>query len=91
MPEVFYVLALAALPAAGNLVGGLTAEAVPVSERTLSLALHAAAGIVLAVVGVELMPRVLSVEPAWLVILALMAGDGCETLRKVGGDLPEGQ
>lgn len=74
MPEVFYVLALAALPAAGNLVGGLTAEAVPVSERTLSLALHAAAGIVLAVVGVELMPRVLSVEPAWLVILALMAG-----------------
>jgi len=55
-------------------VGGLTAEAVPVSERTLGLALHAAARIVLAVVGVELMPRVLSVEPAWLVILALMAG-----------------
>lgn len=34
------VLALAALPALGNLAGGLLAEVVPLSERGLSLALH---------------------------------------------------
>jgi ZIP family zinc transporter len=39
------------LPAVGNVAGGLLAEMVPVSERVLSLALHLAAGIVLAVVG----------------------------------------
>jgi len=76
MPEVLIVLTLAALPAVGNFAGGLVAEMLPVSERTLSLALHAAAGIVLAVVGMELMPRALSIEPAWLVVLALLAGGG---------------
>jgi ZIP family zinc transporter len=50
------VLALAALPALGNLAGGLLAEVVEVSPRTLSLALHAAPGIALAVVGVKLLP-----------------------------------
>lgn len=41
----------------GKFGGGLLAEVVPVSRRLLSLALHAAAGIVLAVVGLELLPR----------------------------------
>ena len=50
------VLALAALPAAGNFLGGLAAEMVDVSERALSLALHLAAGIVMAVVGLERLP-----------------------------------
>lgn len=45
------VLALAALPAAGNFLGGRAAEAFAVSERALCLSLHLAAGIVLAVVG----------------------------------------
>ncbi len=70
------VLALAALPALGNLAGGLLAEVVEVSPRTLSLALHAAAGIVLAVVGVELLPEALTAERPWIVILAFVAGGG---------------
>lgn len=70
------VLLLACLPAAGNLVGGVLSEAVRVSYRTLSLALHAAAGILFAVVGVELMPEALTAEPAWLIILAFVAGGG---------------
>ena len=76
MAEYGIVLTLAALPAAGNLVGGLLAEAVPVSERALSLALHLAAGIVLAVVGIELMPQALEASPAWVPILAFVAGGG---------------
>jgi ZIP family zinc transporter len=48
-----YLVALgfALLPALGNLGGGLLAELVPVGEELLSYALHAATGVVLAVVG----------------------------------------
>lgn len=74
MNDFLTVLALAALPAAGNFAGGLLAEFVPVSNRLLSLALHAAAGIVLGVVGIELMEQVLQAEPAWIAILAFVAG-----------------
>ncbi len=56
MSGYLLVLGLAALPAAGNFAGGVLAEVFRVSERALSLALHLAAGIVLAVVGLELMP-----------------------------------
>lgn len=48
MREFLIALLLAAMPAAGNFAGGLLAEWVRVSERMLSLALHAAAGIVVA-------------------------------------------
>ncbi|GEO96386.1 ZIP family metal transporter [Kocuria turfanensis] len=68
------VLVLAALPAAGNFLGGLAAELVDVSERTLSLSLHLAAGIVMAVVGLELMPEALEASAPWVPILAFVAG-----------------
>ena len=68
------VLALAALPAAGNFFGGLVAEAIEVSERALSLALHLAAGIVLGVVGLELMPEAMTASPPWVPIAAFVAG-----------------
>ena len=68
------VLALAALPAAGNFLGGVAAEVFRVSERVLSLALHLAAGIVLAVVGLELMPEALKADPPWVRIAAFVAG-----------------
>jgi ZIP family zinc transporter len=74
MDGYLLVLALIALPILGNYVGGALAEVLPVSRRTLSLALHAAAGIVLAVVGLELMPEALEADPAWVPILAFTAG-----------------
>jgi zinc transporter, ZIP family len=74
MSEFLNVLALTALPALGNFVGGLVAEVFPASPRTLSLALHAAAGVLLAVVGVELMPQALGAEAPWVVILAFVLG-----------------
>jgi ZIP family zinc transporter len=64
MDEYLQVLAFAALPAIGNFAGGLLSEAFRVSQKTLSLALHIAAGIVLAVVGIELMPKALEAGPA---------------------------
>lgn len=74
MQEFLLVLAFAALPAAGNLLGGLAAEFFHVSDKTLSKALHLAAGIVLAVVGLELMPEALTGNPAWVPIAAFAAG-----------------
>jgi ZIP family zinc transporter len=68
------VLGLAALPAAGNFAGGVLAEIFRSSERTLSLALHLAAGIVLAVVGLELMPEALGADLPWVPLLAFVGG-----------------
>ena len=74
MDGYLLVLALIALPIVGNWLGGGLAELLPVSERTLSLALHAAAGIVIAVVGLELMPEALEASPAWVPIVAFTLG-----------------
>lgn len=74
MNEFLTVILLAMLPAAANFGGGLLAEVLPQSDRVLSLALHAAAGIVLGVVGIELMEQVLGVEQPWIPILAIVAG-----------------
>lgn len=69
-----FALVLAALPAAGNFAGGLAGDLVKVSERTLSLALHLAAGIVLAVVGLELVPQGLASSAPWVPIVAFATG-----------------
>lgn len=76
MPSFLTVVGLAALPAVGNLIGAALAEAFDVSERALSLALHTAAGVVLGVVGLELMPAALDGTPSWVPILAFVAGGG---------------
>ncbi len=54
------MLLFAALPTLGNFAGGALGEFVPVSRLMLNLALYAAAGVVVAVVAVELMPRAAS-------------------------------
>ena len=76
MSDFLTVLLLAGLPAAANFGGGLLAEVVPESDFVLSLALHSAAGIVIGVVGIELMEQVLGVERPWIPVLALIAGGG---------------
>jgi len=59
MDSIWLVLGLALLPALGNFSGGLAAEASRTTGRRLNYALHGAAGLVIAVVAVEIMPRVL--------------------------------
>ncbi|MDP9374275.1 MAG: ZIP family metal transporter [Chloroflexota bacterium] len=95
MDGYFAVLLFAALPALGNLAGGVLAEFVRPSPRLVSLALHAAAGIVLAVVAVELMPQALEADPPWLIVLSFVLGGaffvavdkGIELVRaRLGGE-----
>lgn len=78
------VLGLAALPALSNFIGGLLAEVLPVSQRTLGLALHVVIGVLLAVLSLELMPRAIAVQPVWVPILAFIAGGGFFILTHQG-------
>jgi len=73
---ILLVLGLALLPAFGNFAGGLLAEWIGPSRKVVSLALHAAAGIILAVISVEVMPRALAGASAWLLALAFLGGGG---------------
>lgn len=72
--DFLLVLLYAALPALGNMAGGLMAERMHVSPARLSLALHAAAGVVIAIVAVEIMPEALKVASPWLVLGAFVLG-----------------
>ena len=74
MRQFLIALTFAALPALGNFLGGLLAEITRLSDKALSAALHVAAGIILAVVGIELVGRGLAAAPAWAIALALMGG-----------------
>lgn len=76
MDDYLLALAFAALPALGNFAGGLVAEVFDISDRVLSLALHAALGILIAVIGLDLMPEALAVDQPWLPVLAFIAGGG---------------
>lgn len=76
MNELPAVIGLAFLPALGNFSGGLLAEVRPPSGARLNRALHAAAGIVLAIVAVELMPRSLQAASGWLVGALFGLGGG---------------
>jgi len=74
--DLLTVVALALLPASGNFGGGLVAEWVRPSRRVLNPALHGAAGVILAVISVEVMPQAIRGAPAWALALAFMAGGG---------------
>ena len=74
MSDYLYALAMALLPAFGNFAGGVVAEIIPTTRRMLSRALHVAAGIIVAVVAVELLPEALAGAAPWLVVLGFCAG-----------------
>nr|WP_299241223.1 peptidoglycan-binding protein [uncultured Halomonas sp.] len=74
MDSIWLVLGLALLPALGNFCGGLAAEASRTTGRRLNYALHGAAGLVIAVVAVEIMPRVLEGLSTWLIAFAFALG-----------------
>lgn len=77
-------LALSAMPAIGSYIGGLFSEIIPPSKGNLSLTLHAAAGVILSVVGVEIMPEMLAADPPWLIFLAFVLGGGFFILMRRG-------
>ena len=73
---ILAVLALALLPAAGNFAGGVASEFLRPSATTLNRALHLAAGVILAVVAVEVMPEAIGAAASWILALAFVAGGG---------------
>ena len=91
MADYLHVLALALMPAFGNFAGGVVAELIPTSRRMLNRALHAAAGIVTAVVAVELMPEALGGSaPPWAIVVGLCLGGAFYVLVEWFVDLMQG-
>lgn len=74
--DFLLVLGYAALPVIGNFAGGLLAERLRVSANMLSLAIHAAVGVVFAVIAVELFPTTLAIASPWVVFGGFIAGGG---------------
>lgn len=68
------VLLLALLPFAGNFAGAALAETLSPSDAWRNRALHAAVGIVFAVVAIEIMPEALEVLAGWQIALAFLVG-----------------
>ncbi|SMF41189.1 zinc transporter, ZIP family [Tistlia consotensis] len=74
------VLAFALLPVAGTLGGSLLGESVRAPRWLVGAALHGAAGIAIALVGIDLMPRLLQSLPMWAILPAFLAGAGASLL-----------
>jgi ZIP family zinc transporter len=77
MGRLGVVLALSSITALGVVIGGVIAEVFPISRKTINLAFHAAAGILFAFIGIELMPPVLGQGTTWQIIAAFIAGGLC--------------
>lgn len=84
MNNLWMVIGLALLPGLGNLAGGMVAEFFRTTPRLLNFALHAASGIVIGVVAIELMPEALKNLAGWWIAASFAAGGvahiGTETL-----------
>lgn len=76
------VLFLALLPFAGNFAGAALAETLSPSDAWRNRALHAAVGIVFAVVAIEIMPEALEVLAGWQIALAFLVGGAAYLLAQ---------
>jgi zinc transporter, ZIP family len=72
--DIFRLIGLALLPAGGMLLGSLAAEWWRLSHHAIGALLHAAVGVAVAVVSVELMPRILQNISPWHLAAAFMLG-----------------
>lgn len=82
--SLWTVLLLSLLPGAGNFVGGMVAEFGKATSRLLNWALHAASGIVIAIVAVELIPTALESLAGWWIAAAFGAGGVAYVLVEMG-------
>lgn len=79
-------LLLSLFPAIGTLIAGLFALRARLSTQNLAFALHLGAGVVLGVVGVELMPRALEANPPVVILASFLGGAGLYVLLNWGAD-----
>ena len=80
MPHMFDVLLYATLPAVGVIIGSLLAESIRTPKWLIGASLHATAGVAIALVSVNIMPRILSDTPMWLIVVSFLAGAGISVL-----------
>ena len=80
MPSIFDVLLFATLPAVGVIIGSLLAESIRTPKWLIGASLHATAGVAIALVSVNIMPRILNVAPMWLIVVSFLAGAGVSVL-----------
>ena len=74
MFEFLTILALALLPVGGNLFGALISELSRTPKWVIGAALHAAAGVAVALVSVDLVPRIIDTTETWLFLALFAAG-----------------
>lgn len=74
MSDFLRVMAFATLPALGNIGGVLLAELMRPPRWVNGALLHGAAGIAIAIVAVELMPRSMETVAMWGIAVAFVAG-----------------
>src|SRR5688572_18071359 len=74
MDDFLLVLAVSLLPAGGNIIGGFLAESLRTPPWVIGAALHAAVGVAIAVISVDLMPCILEATPVWLIATAFFCG-----------------
>lgn len=74
MSDLWLVLLLALLPGVATFAGGILAEVSRDSAHRLNRALHAASGVVIAIVAVELMPEAVETLAGWWIALAFACG-----------------
>lgn len=84
MSPFMSVLVIALLPAGGNIIGSLLAESMRTPGWLIGAALHGAAGIAIALVSVDLMPRILNNLSIWLLVVAFLFGAGFSVLLAQG-------
>lgn len=68
------VLALAVLPVGGNIFGAIVSEVSRTPKWVIGAALHAAAGVAIALVSVDLVPRIIDTTATWLFLTLFGVG-----------------
>ena len=74
MPDVLQVILFASLPVAGHLCGAALALSTRPPRWIAGAALHGSAGIAIALVSMDLMPRITPHVPVWQMVMYFLAG-----------------
>ena len=80
MITLFNALGFALLPAIGIIVGSLLAESMRTPKWLIGASLHATAGIAIALVSIDVMPRLLAMSSIWPIMIGFLAGAGVSIL-----------
>ncbi len=67
-------LMLILIPAAAALIGGVLVEFVPISKRFLSFVFHFSSGVLMGIIGIELIPEFLKAKTQWIILLFFVIG-----------------